>query len=163
VNLLAVRDGLATPGRTTDVTTAVIAAVYLPLLALFLTRLTLWRRRRPGSAEVLVTVVIAGSALLLAIAPTRVTSRVPLDVLLCVIVATLAPILTATLDERHRAAALLAEQRPALDEQVPAFELQPSAEYLTLVSLNGIEAELVLDDEELLPEPEPEPATAPKS
>jgi 4-amino-4-deoxy-L-arabinose transferase-like glycosyltransferase len=163
VNLLAVRDGLATPGRTTDVTTAVIAAVYLPLLALFLTRLTLWRRRRPGSAEVLVTVVIAGSALLLAIAPTRVTSRVPLDVLLCVIVATLAPILTATLDERRRAAALLAEQRPALDEQVPAFELQPSAEYLTLVSLNGIEAELVLDDEELLPEPEPEPATAPKS
>jgi 4-amino-4-deoxy-L-arabinose transferase-like glycosyltransferase len=63
------------------------AAAYLPLLAILLVRLLLWRRDRPGATERLLMLAYLLSAPAQAVFFTRVRFRLPLDPLLIAIVA----------------------------------------------------------------------------
>jgi hypothetical protein len=62
---------------------------YLPLLFLFVVRLALWRRRRPGELEKLLIWLYLGFAVFEAIFLSRVRYRVPLEALLIVVVASM--------------------------------------------------------------------------
>jgi 4-amino-4-deoxy-L-arabinose transferase-like glycosyltransferase len=80
-------DALATRAQSSSAKNALAAVTYLPLLLLFVVRLALWRRRRPGDLEQLLIWLYIGFAFLEAVFLSRVRYRVPLDALLIVVVA----------------------------------------------------------------------------
>jgi 4-amino-4-deoxy-L-arabinose transferase-like glycosyltransferase len=82
-------DALATSAQSSNAKNALAAVTYLPLLCLFVVRLVLWRRRRPGDLEKLLIWLYVGFAFLEAIFLSRVRYRVPLDALLIVVVASM--------------------------------------------------------------------------
>jgi 4-amino-4-deoxy-L-arabinose transferase-like glycosyltransferase len=82
-------DDLATAGQSSSAKNALAAVTYLPLLLLFVVRLVLWRRRRPGELEKLLIWLYLGFGFLEAIFLSRVRYRVPLDALLIVVVASM--------------------------------------------------------------------------
>jgi 4-amino-4-deoxy-L-arabinose transferase-like glycosyltransferase len=106
-------DDLATQAQTSSAKNALAAVTYLPLLFLFVVRLALWRRRRPGDLEKLLIWLYVGFAFLEAIFLSRVRYRVPLDALLIVVVAAM-----VTWPPRPTSrAALAVEQAP--EEHLP--------------------------------------------
>jgi 4-amino-4-deoxy-L-arabinose transferase-like glycosyltransferase len=82
-------DDLATSGQSSSAKNALAAVTYLPLLFLFVVRLALWRRRRPGELEKLLIWLYLGFAVFEAIFLSRVRYRVPLEALLIVVVASM--------------------------------------------------------------------------
>jgi 4-amino-4-deoxy-L-arabinose transferase-like glycosyltransferase len=82
-------DDLATAGQSSSAKNVLAAVTYLPLLFLFVVRLALWRRRRPGELEKLLIWLYLGFAFFEAIFLSRVRYRVPLDALLIVVVASM--------------------------------------------------------------------------
>jgi 4-amino-4-deoxy-L-arabinose transferase-like glycosyltransferase len=78
---------LATKGVNTPLMSLIGAVTYLPLLALLVLRLALWRRFPLSAPEKLMVAVMLANALLLAIYTTRVRYRVPVDTLMVSIVA----------------------------------------------------------------------------
>jgi 4-amino-4-deoxy-L-arabinose transferase-like glycosyltransferase len=82
-------DVLATKAQSSNAKNALASVTYLPLLFLFVVRLVLWRRRRPGDLEKLLIWLYVGFAFIEAIFLSRVRYRVPLDALLIVVVASM--------------------------------------------------------------------------
>lgn len=80
-------DDLWTRSQSSVAKNALAAVTYLPFLALFVWRLALWRRFRPGSLEKLLIAVYLIGAPVAAVFFTRVRFRVPADPVLLVVVA----------------------------------------------------------------------------
>lgn len=87
VNYFAPFDQLATDAESSVAEEVIAVLTYWPLLALFLWRLILWRRDRPGDIEKLLILVYLISAPAQAVFFTRVRFRMPLDYVLIVVVA----------------------------------------------------------------------------
>jgi 4-amino-4-deoxy-L-arabinose transferase-like glycosyltransferase len=86
-NYFAFRNDLATGSESSSFRDFVAAVSYLPLLALFVVRLALFRRRPLTSLERLLSVLVIGNAIVLAVYTTRVRYRLPLDALMILVVA----------------------------------------------------------------------------
>lgn len=75
---------LATSGQNSASRDAISALSFYPLLALFLLRLVLARRRGMTGLERLLVAIVLGNALLLAVFYTRLRFRVPLDAVMII-------------------------------------------------------------------------------
>lgn len=88
-NHFVARDQLATEGQASRLSQLVLLLASSSLFALFLLRLALWRRLRPSPLETLIISLYLAGAGTYAVFFTRARFRVPLDLLLCLLVAIL--------------------------------------------------------------------------
>ncbi len=83
------RDELATPGRGSRLSQLVLMMASGGLFALFLVRLAMWRRVRPTPLEKLLISLYLAGAVTYSVFFTRARFRVPLDLLVCLLIAIL--------------------------------------------------------------------------
>ena len=85
------RNELATSAEASPWKDWLMAATYLPLLAVALVRIPLWRRIPPGPFEALCHVIYFSNAFASAVFFTRIRFRIPFDLLLVAMVASFLP------------------------------------------------------------------------